>query len=300
MLPTLARFSFSILSGCSWIGFHLIRLAERALPQPLLTILLRPIAFFWGLTQPTKQRAAVKAWQRLSVVRWAPSQKNILLWQGFASHHARLVYLFPDRLPERRWLSRSRLIGSSDPLQMQASGRRIVFASLHLGPFETLPYWLRAHGLAVTTLVGRKAPRQWLKQRQYSLSPPSGLPVVLPVTEKGGIRHAVSGLQHLLVFMDVNRGRQLELPLEGLIFQLASGVIRIAALTGAELAPCLTTVAAGWRFSIFFGRPVPQELLGAEPDLAGAGLHLLREFLPVIQTHPAQCGSRLLSCIRAA
>jgi lauroyl/myristoyl acyltransferase len=90
---------------------------------------------------------------------------------------------------------------------VRATKRRIVFVSLHFGPFDTLVYWLRSQGLPVTALVGLLAPRQALKQRQYALSPPSGLPVVLPVTEPGSLREAVSRGQHLLVFMDVERGR---------------------------------------------------------------------------------------------
>lgn len=300
MLRNLMRLPFSILSGCAWAGFMFVRLAERSLPQRVLNGLLWLVAPAWGVVQINKTWSAVASWERLSTVERSPGRARIWFWQAIASHHARFVYLFPERLPERRWIRRCRLTGPTDPLQMHGEGRRIVFASLHFGPFETLPYWLRAQGLPVTTLVGRAAPRQRLKQRQYSLTPPAGLPVVLPVTEMGGIRLAVSQLQHLLVLMDVDRGRQIELPVDRLIFRLATGAIRIAAMTEAELVPCLTAVAPGWRFSIHFGTPVPARLLGPAPDIAGAASHLLNELLPFMRKHPAQCGSRLLSCIRVS
>ncbi|MGI8890852.1 MAG: hypothetical protein ACR2G0_08750 [Chthoniobacterales bacterium] len=255
---------------------------------------------FWGLSQIEKTRAALESWRRLAAVESTPNSSKVWKWQGLGSHHARAVYLFPDRLAEDRWLKRCHLTGPCDPFQLRDQARRIVFASLHFGPFETLPYWLRAQGLPVTTLVGREAPRRVLKQRQYSLSPPAGLPVVLPVTEKGGVRQAVKDLQHLLVLMDVNRGRQIEVSYESLIFRLATGVMRIAAMTGAHLVPCLVTALPEWELAIHFGTPVPQSYLRPEPDLQGAALHLLRELLPVARQNRGQYGHRLLSCIRAA
>ena len=291
---------FPCFSGWAWAVFFCVRFAERLLPQRILRLSLWPAAAVWGLAEIRKRRRARAAWQRLSKTAAFPSPASRRLWQAVGAHHARFVYLFPDRLPERRWLKRCRLVGASDPIQWPQRERRIVFASLHFGPFETLPYWLRAHGLAVTVLVGRPAPRQKLKQRQYALSPPSGVPVVLPVTEMGRIREAVSQVRHLLVMMDVNRGRQIEVPFEQLVFRLATGAIRIAALTDADLIPCLTTVAGGWRFTIHFGAPVPPRYLGSAPDIPGAALHLLKEFMFVVRQDPAQCGYRFLSCIRAA
>ncbi|CAN5477550.1 hypothetical protein BH20VER3_BH20VER3_08460 [soil metagenome] len=300
MSPVLSKTVFLFLSACAWAGFFLVRFAERRLPRRILYLVLWPVASVWGLSQIHKSRSAAASWRRLSAVEAAPSPGRVWFWQALASHHARSVYLFPDRLPEKSWLRHCRLNGACDPFALRQAGRRIVFASLHFGPFETLPYWLRAHGLPVTTLVGREAPRRILKQRQYALSPPPDLPVVLPVTEKGGVRRAVDHLQDLLVMMDVNRGRQIEIPSDRLIFRLARGVIRIAAMTGAELIPCLVTAEPGWQFTIHFGAPVPQRCLGSAPDLQEAVSHLLNEFLPVARQYPAQYGHRLLSCIRAA
>lgn len=181
--------------------------------------------------------------------------------------------------------------------QLRANNRRIVFVSLHFGPFDTLVYWLRAHGFPVTALVGRPAPRQALKQRQYALSPPSHLPVVLPVTEPGRLREAINRVQHLLVMMDVERGRQIEIRLDQLVYRLATGPMRIATMADAALVPCLTTVTPGWNFTIHLGRPVPVE---SDACLEAIARHLLDEFLPIVRQNPAQCGQRLLSCIRVA
>ncbi len=299
MAALLSRASSRVLSACAWAGFYLVRFAERRLPRRVLCVVLWGVAPFWGLSQLEKTRSALAAWRRLALRTEAPSLARVGYWHALSSHHARSVYLFPDRLPEKGWSRHCTFTGAGDPFALSKTGRRIVFASLHFGPFETLPYWLRAQGLSVTTLVGREAPRRVLKHRQYDLSPPAGLPVVLPVTEKGGVRQAVKGLQHLLVLMDVNRGNQMELSSENLIFRLATGVIRIAAMTGAELMPCLIRAEPDWNFTIYFGKPVPRENLNSPPDLRAAGQHLLSAFLPFARQTPAQFGSRLLSCIRA-
>lgn len=290
-----AKFPSRVSSVFIALGFIFVRAAERILPRSILSLALWPVAAVWGLADWKKTKRALLDWRRLAGVAPTPRNARVWFWQCLGAPHARLVYLFPDRLPERRWLQHCRLVGKVDPLELDRQEKRMVFASLHFGPFETLPYWLRAHGLPVTVLVGRPAPRQKLKQRQYALSPPAGVPVVLPVTEMGRIREAITETRHLLVFMDVARGRQVDVPLDQLVVRLAAGAIRIAALAEADLIPCLTTVAGAWRFTIHLGAPVPSALLGPVPDVAAAASHLLKEFMAVVQQDPAQCGQRFLS-----
>lgn len=291
---------FSCLSACAWTGFFLIRFAERILPLRALSVLLWPAAAIWGAVEIRKRRRALAAWRKLAAVLPAPNGTQVWFWQAIAAHHVRFAYLFPDRLGESRWLRRCEVTGPTSLVTLRQSEGRIVFASIHFGAFDTLPYLLRAHGLPVTTLVGRTAPRHRLKERQYSLSPPPELPVVLPVVEMANLRQALAKVRHLLVLMDVDRGRQIEIEWDGVFYRLATGAIRIAAANEAELVPCLTTVRAGWRFNLHLGTPVPRSYLGPSPDLKAAALHLLREFLEIVRQAPAQSGYRFLSCIRGA
>lgn len=290
----MGRVTFFFFSGLAWLGFLLVRFWERVLPQNLLSLLLLPFAALWGMTRVGQQRKAIALWSRVPQSWPGRNRISFIRWQTLGAHHARCVYFWPDRLSEARWQRRCRLEGNAPPVG--ASQRRVVFASLHFGPFETLPYWLRAHGLIVTVLVGRAAPRQRLKQRQYALSPPSDVPVVLPVNEKN-LREAVGRAENLLVFVDVNRGRQIEVPFGDENFRMASGAIRLAAMTGADLVPCLIAVTGQWRFTIHFGDAVPRCHLGAMPNLEAAASHLLEEFQPVLRRQSAQSGFRLLSCL---
>lgn len=294
----MTRLLFQIGTGFSWAGFYLVRLGERICPRSLLSLLVWPAAVVMGLADPAKQRRVLKAWRQFPAA-WRPRRSTYLFRQMVGLAHSRLVYLWPDRLPDPGWLSRCRLVG--DWQAARCPDRPIVFASLHLGPFETLPYWLRAHGLPVTVLVGRPAERQVLKRRQYALSAPAHVPVVQAVTESGGMRQVAAQARHLLVLVDVDRGKQIQAPFEQHLFRMATGAIRLAMMREADLIPCLIVATSSWRYAIHFGPPVPwRDYLKTGPDLKEVAAHLLAEFLPIMARHPSQCGPRLLSCITPA
>lgn len=288
-----------VATGFVWLAFYLLRFGERLLPQTLLSFFLWPLAVIWGLSDFRKLGRVLSTRDRFPEP-WRPGLVALFFRQGVLSNHSRFVYLWPDRLKKPDWRRRCRLSGAGY-LGQSMNGRRTILASLHFGPFETLPYWLRAHGLPSTVLVGRPAPRRRLKQRQYALSAPADVPVVMPVGETARMRQVLREVRHLIVMMDVDRGKQISVLFEQYIFRLATGAIRLAAVTGAELIPCLIFETDTWEFTIHFGNPVPrQHLLAAAPNLEAAARHLLTEFLPIISRDPAQCGPRLLSCITPA
>lgn len=290
------KLAFSFVSGLAWAGFYLVRFGERVLPQSVLSFLLWVPAAVWGLAESARQRKVMAAWHRFPQP-WRPNRARFFLRHSLGLNHARFVYLWPDRLPRTRWLGRCRLEARWDLARLRQADRRVVLASLHFGPFDTLPYWLRAHGIVVTVLVGRPAPRQRLKRRQYALSAPFDVPLVLPVTEMSRVRQVLGQARHLLVMMDVDRGKQVDVPFDGYLFRMATGAIRLAAMADADLIICLIVETTTWQFVIHFGTPVPRRYLGRSPDLKGAATHLLQEFLQVVSNHPAQSGHRLLSCI---
>jgi hypothetical protein len=100
--------------------------------------------------------------------------------------------------------------------------------------------------------------------------------------------------------VDVDRGKQVYVPFESYFFRMATGAIRLAAMAGAELVPCLILETAAWKFVIHFGDPVPLGYLGKHPDLKGAAAHLLKEFLKIIRSYPERCNHKLLSAISPA
>jgi lauroyl/myristoyl acyltransferase len=294
-----------VRSGAKWLVklvafcvFHFLRLCERVLPTRVLSLLLWPPAAAWDLVH-LPQRTPLACWRRFPR-SWRPKAWRFFLRQSLGLYHAQLMYIWPDRLRTARWLSRCRLEGGSHLIGPLEGKRAAVMVSLHFGPFAMIPYWLRAHGIAVT---GVRAPAadflQSLANYQFSLSPPADVPAFVSTSEIGlphisSIRKILVPGRRLLVMADVDRGKQSYVPFKNRLFRMATGAIRLAQMLGAELIPVLIVETSTWKCTFHFGAPVPQHYLGNPPDIQAIGTHLLEEFSKVITRYPEQCNMRLL------
>ena len=277
---------------------HSVRALERCLPVPILSMVLWPAAVLWTLIEFKTHLKAVASWSRFPP-QWKPNRFIYTFRQTLGFSHSRLVYLWPDRLPDPRWRARCALRADYDLEKLLSAERPIIFASLHFGPFRSLPYLLRAHGIPATTLIGSpvSARSAWIDRH----SPPADVPVLASVNDIREIRRSLVGKRRLLILMDVARGRLVPIPFEDQVFRMATGALRLAASTGALLVPCLLVEKkVSWDFSIHFGSPVPDELLGQTADLEPAANHLFHQFLPVLEAYPAHCRHRLLNSITPA
>jgi lauroyl/myristoyl acyltransferase len=283
----------------AWGSFYFVRSCERLLPTRVLSLLLWPPAAAWDLLQ-VRQRKPLTHWRRFPEL-WRPKRWRFVLRQSLGLYHSQLFYMWPDRLCTARWLNRCRLEGGSDLIGSREGDRGVVLVSLHFGPFEVLPYWLRAHGI-VATSVRTSAPDSLksLTSYQYALSPPADVPVFIsaedltPIPRFAHVRKILGPGRRLLVMVDPDRGLTVHVPFKDRLFRMATGAIRLAAMTGAELVPCLITETASWKFAIHFGPPVPRRYLGNSPDMQAIGAHLLKEFSKVVTRYPEQCKMRLL------
>ena len=287
--------------GIAWSSFCFVRLCERVLPLSLFSLFLWPLAAAWDLVQVRKRRPWAH-WHRFPK-SWRPKRWRYILRHSLGLYHSQLFYMWPDRLTNPRWLNRCRFAGDRKLLELAEGDRGIVLASLHFGPFEILPYWLRAYGIPATSV--RADPPEALKSLtnyQYSLSPPADIPVfifssdLIPVPRFSRIGKILGPGRRLLVMVDPNRGVMTDIPLEDRLFHMATGAIRLAQMAGARLIPCLITEDSTWRFTIHIGTEVPPEWIGRSPDMHAIGTHLLREFSKVITRYPVQCKMR---CLRA-
>jgi len=284
-----------------WASFYFVRFCERLLPPTVLSILLWPLAALWDLAR-VGVRKPWSHWQRFPQ-SWRPNRWRFLLRQSFGLYHSQLLFMWPDRLSSARWSSRCRFEGEENLNAASDGDRAIVLASLHFGPFEVLPYWLRAHGIAATSVRTRPSEAlQSLADYQYSLSPPNNIPLfvfvedLIPMPRFAHLRKILGPGRKLVVMLDPARGLQVDIPFEDKLFRMATGAVRLAQLADAILIPCLIAETATWRFLIHFGTPVPQNYLGKSPDMQAIGSHLLQEFSKVVTRYPDQCKMR---CLRA-
>ena len=288
-----------MISGLAWAGFYLLRFAERVLPLRVLSLLLWPPAAAWDLMH-LRRRKLLKCWRRFPN-SWHPQPLLFFLRQSLGLYHAQLVYAWPDRLCSQRWRKQCRLEGEVDLVRSLDADRAMILASVHVGPSEVMNYWLRAHGIVTTTVRGLWPDfLQRLASHQHSLSPPADVPVFLTVDEMPRVRQFLGAGQRLLVLVDVDRGKQIHVPFENHSFRMATGAIRLAAISRAELIPCVIVETRTWEFAIYFGAPVPRAYLDKSPDMTAIGTHLLSEFVKVIVRYPEQCKPRFLSSISPA
>lgn len=287
----------------AWVSFYFLRACERLLPPSVLSLLLWPPAAAWDLVE-LRRRKLMTCWRRFPE-SWRPNRWRFVLRQSLGLYHSQLIYTWPDRLSAARWLDRCRLEGGRDLIGSPEGDRGVVLASLHFGPSEILPYWLRAHGI-VTTLIGASPvpdSLEGLTSYQYVLSHPADVPVFLPASEMSPlprfahVRQFLGPGRRLLVMVDVDRGIQFHVPFGNRLFRMATGAIRLAAMANAELIPVIIAETGSWKFVLHFGTPVSRHYLGNSPDLQAAGAHLLGEFSKVISRYPEQCKPRLLSAI---
>ncbi len=282
----------------AWTLFLTVRFCERILPPSLLSILLWPPAAAYDLLQ-VRQRVPMTSWARFPA-SWQANRWRYWVRQSLGLYHSQLFYMWPDRLTEKRWRNRCQFEGLSNLAPSEEANRGVVLASLHYGPFEIMPYWLRAHGIVTTSLrTSPPAALRKLTDYQYSLSPPSDVPVFIyaedltPLPRISHLRNILGPGRRLLVMVDPVRGLQVDVPFEDRIFRMSTGAIRMAAMTNADLVPCLIAETSTWKFTIHFGKPIPWELLAKSPDMQAIGTHLLKEFSKVIHRYPAQCKMRL-------
>jgi lauroyl/myristoyl acyltransferase len=287
--------------GIGWGSFYFVRFCERVLPLKVFSLLLWPLAAAWDLLQ-VRERRPWAHWHRFPK-SWRPQRWRYILRHSLGLYHSQLFYMWPDRLTSPRWLNRCRFEGDRKLLELAEDDRGIVLASVHFGPFEILPYWLRAYGIPATSVrADPPAALQSLTNYQYSLSPPADIPVFIfasdltPMPRFSHIRKILGPGRRLLVMVDPNRGVMADSPFEDRLFHMATGAIRLAQMAGARLVPCMITEDSTWNFTIHVGTEVPQEWIGRSPDMQAIGNHLLGEFSKVITRFPVQCKMR---CLRA-
>jgi lauroyl/myristoyl acyltransferase len=300
LMKLLTDASFGFLSGLVDVFAWVMRALERVLPQVILNILSWPSAVIWNATERGKQHEVRVDWYRFPAP-WRPNRLRYTLTQNLALTHSRFVYLWTDRLHQKRWLKHCHFRGHYDLQAFRESPRPIIFVTLHFGPLQVLPVWLRAQNIPVTMLVGPAEPRQRLRQRFSRMSEPANIPLLLPVGEICHIRSFLGPHRRLLISMDVNRGKQVVVEHSGYSFRLASGALRMAAVSGADVVPCLITFEKGaWNIGVHFGAPVPREYLGRTPDIEAAASHLIGEFLPVVTSYPHLMSPRFLRSITSS
>ena len=296
-------YEHSLLLAC-----RCARALERVFPVRIIWVLCWPAAAFLAVWQLTFAGPTFRQLDRLPAAlrpRMSRPSWVAYLWQERTRINlARLMCLWPDRLSKERWADRCHRVGLHALENQHAQGRPVVLALLHFGPVILIGHWLRALGLPVAGLRRRSTAERSLFWKYIDrLSAPGGrrdVPIVFDLTD---LRRALEHLQAggiLAAAVEGRHTRHVRLSGEGFAFDMAPGVFRLAAASGAVVMPCLITAGPRMSFTVHLGEPVPEELVIDENRHPAACDNLLREFLAVISRYPGQSHPVLIANFQPA
>jgi hypothetical protein len=292
---------------CILVAWRCMRSLERLLPVEVLWILCWPLAAIRAACQLIVGAPTVGQFDRLPM-SLLPRTDRI----GWVAHLwiertrmilARLIYLWPDRVALGRWKDRCRCVGLERLERNLALGRPIILATLHFGPMVLLCHWLRAQGMPAAGLrdqLSAARPLHWRYIDGLSAVPGrSDGPSVFDRTELRAVYDHLRAGRILLITTEGRYHRHVRVHRQGLTFDMATGLFRLAEATGAIVIPCMIAAGPRMRFTIHLGEPVPDELvIGADPYRAGCD-HLFGELIPAVGGHPGQSHALLIDHLRA-
>ena len=279
------------------LGFSAVRLLERILPIPVLRVVLWPVIAATAIPRTVKYRKY--DWKSPKLPKAFRCQGNNVIftwqkWMGF--FYAKIPTMFPDRLDGDKWQRRCRYDGLEHLLDAIENHRPVVLATLHMSFLGLLRYLLRCRGVHSSLMIlGSEHTQQVSILKDRYLTGKLGGRVMPPLLKFNDLKTTKDFLQDgnvLLMAVDAGRGKQFLTTTSAGNFRMASGAIRLARATGAELMPCLLYEEKPWRFVVKIGEPV--ELAGSrsDGDDQRAAETLVRSFLPTVIDHAVQyeCG----------
>jgi lauroyl/myristoyl acyltransferase len=254
----------------------------------------RPVAAFQAAWQLTFATPTVRHFDRLPAAL-RPRRGRLswfVLWRERTQVIlARLLCLWPDRLHQGRWADHCHCVGLERLEQAHAQDRPVALALLHFGPTILIGHWLRARGLPAAGVRSERSVRRPLHWRYIdSLSGRGGPdgPAVFHVSRLRRAHEHLRAGRILAMTMEGRYTRHIRLEGDGFTFDMATGLVRLAAATGALVIPCLVEAGPYLSFTIHLGEPVPDELVVDADRHRAACEHLLREFVAVVRRHPGQ------------
>ncbi len=286
-----------------------LRLAERCLPHVLLRLLLLPPSAALALLQLTRSGPRLRQFLKLPPSIQPQGHAYLRPWRLWRRRTSlamtKFVRYWPDRLPEARWQARCLLPGVERLDTVHAASRSAILATFHYGNLDELHHWLRARGLMAAILTAADLSRvseyrAALNRARDVACGLSGIPRLFHVGQLWDARDFLSQPGRvLIVAVDAWSRNNLVIRGDDCDYLIAPGALRLAAITGAAVIPCLIRSPRGLTSTIEFGVPVPDSDLADPSRHAAACEHIVRELLPMIRALPEQCdGVFLHHCLR--
>jgi lauroyl/myristoyl acyltransferase len=216
---------------------------------------------------------------------------------------ARFFRVWPDRLREPRWIKRCRFVCKDRVDAALESGRPIVLATVHFANITEIYHWLRADGKAVaflqqTGLTWDTSYRDYVETLADVANGLEGVPRRFGPEQSWDARDFLTGGNRIIgVAVDQRHPRAILARGPHFNLRCMPGGLQLAAVSNAVVIPCIIRATWGMRSEIYFGEPVPDELLTSRRQHTLAMEHILRELSPWIIANPEQCAPHLVAAI---
>jgi hypothetical protein len=210
-----------------------------------------------------------------------------------------LLFLWADRMKSPRFCP-CRCDAAERLAILDSRTRPVILLTLHFGPEFVLVSWLRSRGLPAAMVGGEgmkpvAAGRSLFVKDRDRLAGLEGIPTVIEAGCIGEMYDHLAANRILIIDVDGAWGRHLATPeMDGLGLIMHTGSLKLAAMTGAVVMPCLITSAPFFGFTVHLGEPIPEALITNQRQHKMACEHAFRAFLPVLEQAPEECTARLL------
>lgn len=296
---TVERFSLNV-------SVLMLRTLGVVLPGSVLWPLLWPIAMLRSAWELGWGGPTFGEFRRISGPPLLPPGRGLtlrrLLLGRTQLNLAKLLFLWPEKLASGRGVP-CRIVGADRLAGLGRVGSPALLLTLHFGPTGVFFNWLRARGypVAVVAMKGRRRLpwyRRYLSRVRDAPNELVGLPSLIEVGRVREMRDHLDAGGLLMVAVDGGHGRHSCSPVvQGLTLSMSTGALRIAALTGAVVIPCLIRSGPLFSLTIHLGEPLAVETVANKVGHPAACQHLLREFLTTLAVAPEECSFELLDSL---
>ena len=288
-----------------WAGILTLRLVSRVLPVPLLRALLLPPSILFTIYELFIARQTARSFGKYAGHFPRSTGKLNAAWRFFRMRinlsTTRFARYWPDQLGQHKWKRRIHLDGLEQVNAILDRGTSVILATLHYGCLKELFYTLRSVPLRIAALEYAAAippHQQRLESMADQVTNFVGLPYRFNLSELWGARDFLKQPGNvLLIVFDAAYEPDVEVGFLDSQLRIATGIERMAYITGATIIPCLFQSMRGLEWRIWFGSPTT--IAGALPARQRGQVctKLLRQLEPMLAAMPELAGPQLLDAI---
>lgn len=270
--------------------------AERVLPPVALWFLLWPLTQVLGARQAWRRTDRVPA-ARLPLAPGSARPPLFKRWRYFSqaqTHWWLLGWL--DRLADAKW-QRRLTVNGLDKLTKVLTERPVIICTVHTTSVVALAAWLRSRGIPTAHVPMDPT---WFtgaaRKRKVALAEKMGMAFTIrPGAPQDMIEFLKPG--HTLVLTaDFTGGRMTQVPWSGGSVVVATGLFRLARLTGAAVVPVIIFNTGRWRYEVSVFEPLPQDMVQSGDSDAGAR-YMVECLMPLAAERPEQAMEVLLATV---